>query len=223
MQRYDQPVPRVAGPRDVLRRITRWFNLTIVHQAVWPALVLLAGSTMQHPGASSSGEVIGMVAGPVVASGIAFAYLRKRLTGLPAPPVRSTVADQVRLVAIGLPVMVLAGRLLAGDPDVALKVAAVGAVNVAAYHLIHFGVVRSLFAGPYIAPVLFGVSWAIHQIADALARDTGGSFILHAFGGFTVGVLVGAGAQVVHRWPGGRLTAPGLHWLVIYLVFGFAG
>jgi hypothetical protein len=40
--------------------------------------------------------------------------------------------------------------------------------------------------------------------------------------GFTLGVLVAVGAQIVHRWPGGWLTAPAAHWLVIYLVFGFS-
>jgi hypothetical protein len=40
--------------------------------------------------------------------------------------------------------------------------------------------------------------------------------------GFSVGVVVAAVAQALHRWPGGQLTAPAAHWLVIYLIFGFS-
>jgi hypothetical protein len=222
VHRYDQPPPRVAGPRDLLRRVTRWLNLTLVHQAIWPAIVLVTGSVMHRPGSSSIGDVIGMIAGPIVAGLIAYWQIRNRLGEFPSPPIRTMIADQTRLIVLGLPVMVLIGRAITQDPDVVLKIALVGAANVAAYHLIHFGVVRSFFPNRYVITGLFGLSWAIHQIADALARDTGGSFIFHAFGGFSVGVLVAVVAQLVHRWPGGRLTAPAAHWLVIYLIFGFS-
>ena len=36
------------------------------------------------------------------------------------------------------------------------------------------------------------------------------------------GLIVAIVAQLLHRWPGGRLTAPAAHWLVIYLIFGFS-
>ena len=222
MQRYDQPWPQVASPRELLRRFNRWLSLTLIHQAIWPALVLATGAVMQRPGVSSIPDVLGMMAGPIIASLVAFNQIRDRLADFPAPPVRSFVADQVRLLLLGLPVMVLIGRLITGDLDSTIKIAAVGLVNVAAYHLIHFGVARSLFPSPYVVTGLFGLSWAIHQIADALARDTGGSFIYHAFSGFTVGVLVAAVSQLLHRWPGGRLTAPSAQWLVITLIFGFS-
>jgi hypothetical protein len=222
VHRYDQPWPKVASPRDLLRRFNRWLSLTLIQQAIWPAIVLVAGAVMHQPGESSIGDVLGMMAGPIVASLIAFSAIRDTLAEFPAPPVRSAVADQVRILLLGLPVMVLIGRLITGDLDATIKIAAVGLVNVAAYHLIHFGVARSLFPSPYIVTVLFGLSWAIHQIADALARDIGGSFIYHAFAGFTVGVLVAVVSQVLHRWPGGRLTAPSAQWLVITLIFGFS-
>lgn len=222
MQRFDQPWPRVAGPRDRLRRFVRWLNLTLIHQAIWPAIVLVTGSVMQRPGSSPVSEVIGMMSGPVVASLVALAFIRTNIADFPAPPVKSVVAEQAQLVLIGLPIMVLIGRLVAGDADVTAKITAVGLVNVAAYHLIHFGVVRALFPSPYTITTLFGISWAIHQIADALARDTGGSFIYHAFAGFSVGVVVAVVSQALHRWPGGRLTAPAAHLLLIYLIFGFS-
>lgn len=222
MHRYDQPWPRVAGPRDLLRRVTRWLNLTLLHQAVWPAIVLATGSVMHRPGSSSFGDVLGMIAGPVIAALVAYWQIRHRWAEFPAEPVRSAVAEQVRFVILGLPVMVLLGRLLSQDADAVVKIAVVGGVNVAAYHLIHFGVVRTFFRRPYVITLLFGLSWAIHQIADALARDTGGSFLFHAVGGFSVGVIVAIVAQLLHRWPGGQLTAPAAHWLVIYLIFGFS-
>jgi hypothetical protein len=222
MRRYDQPPPRVAGPRDLLRRFNRWLSLTLIHQAVWPAIVLVTGAVMQRPGFSPIGDVLGMMAGPIIASLIAWNQMRDRLGQFPAPPVRSFVADQVRLALLALPVAVLIGRLLTEDADATLKIAAVGLVNVVAYHLIHFGVVPLLLPSRYAITALFGLSWAIHQVADALARDTGGAFALHALGGFTVGALVAIVAQLLHRWPGGRLTAPAAQWLVITLIFGFS-
>jgi hypothetical protein len=222
VHRYDQPWPRVAGPRDLLRRVTRWLNLTLLHQAVWPAVVLTAGSVMHRPASSSAGDVLGMIAGPVIAALIAYWQIRLRLEEFPAEPIRTAVAEQVRFVILGLPVMVLLGRIISQDTDAVVKISVVGAVNVAAYHLIHFGVVRAFFPRPTVITLLFGFSWAIHQVADALARDTGGSFLYHAVGGFSVGVIVAIAAQFLHRWPGGRLTAPAAHWLVIYLIFGFS-
>ncbi len=221
MERFDSEPPRVAGPRDLLRRLTRWLNLTLIHQAVWPVVVLLSGSTMQRPGESSVGDILGQILGPLIATLIALQLVRPRGEALPAPPVPGVVAEQARLILLGLPVMVLAGRLITGSVDDTLKVTAVGLANVAAYHAIHFGTVRVLFTQRWLIPLLFGLSWAIHQIADALARDTGGSFILHALGGFTAGVLVALSAMLIHRWPGGRWTAPAAHLLVIYLIFGF--
>ncbi len=222
MERFDSEPPRVAGPRDLLRRLTRWLNLTLIHQAIWPVIVLLSGSTMQRPAESSVGDVLGQILGPLGACLIALQLVRSRGETLPAPPVSGALAEQVRLILLGLPVMVFAGRLLTGSVEATLKVTAVGLASVAAYHAIHFGTVRVLFAQRWLVPLLFGLSWAIHQIADALARDTGGSFIFHAVGGFTVGVLVALAAMLLHRWPGGRWTAPATHLLIIYLIFGFA-
>ena len=141
---------------------------------------------------------------------------------LPGDPVASIAAGQARLIALGLPLMVLLARLIRGDADATWKIAVFGAASVAAFHLIRFGVALSMFPSPVLITMLFGISWAIHQIADALARDTGGSFVLHAISGFTAGVLVAVASQVLQRWPGGRLTAPAVHWSVIYLILGFS-
>ena len=221
VHRLDSAAPRVAGPRDLLRRLTRWFNLTVLHQVLWPVAVILAGATMPEIADASAGELAGMILAPLSACVVALIYLRARAWELPSPPAASAVAFQVRAIAIGLPVAVLAGRLIGGDAGVTLKIATVGAVSVAAYHLIHFGVVRSIFARPAVAVLLFGLSWAIHDLATALARDAGGSYLFRGLGGFTAGLLVAMASVAIHRWPGGRLTAPALHWLIVYLIAGF--
>ena len=117
--------------------------------------------------------------------------------------------------------MVLVGRLIFDDLNATLKIATVGAASVAAYHLIHFGVVRTSFASAAAPIALFGLSWAIHDIAASLARDSGGSYLYRAVGGLSAGLLVAIASVAVHRWPGGRLTAPALHWLIVYLIIGF--
>lgn len=221
MQRLDQPVPHVAGPRDLIRRITLWFNLTVIHQAFWPVIALLAGSPIRDTGVSSWGVAAGLAAGPIMACLLALVYLRGKISQFPAPSQPSVIATNFRIIAVGLPIMVLIGRLLGDNPGGTVKVALVGAVNVAAFHLIHFGVVRTVFERSIVIVPLFGLSWAIHQMAEALARDSGDSLILSGIGGFTAGVLVALGALLVHRWPGGRITAPALHWMAIYLVLGF--
>jgi hypothetical protein len=222
VQRLDQPAPRVAGPRDLLRRITRWFNLTLVQQATWPVVVLLSGTVMQRPAQSSFGDVLGMMVGPLGAALLAVHFARSHGDNLPSPPVPGIAPEQVRLLILGLPFMLLIGRAITGSASEAIKVTAVGIASVAAFHAIHFGVVPGLFKPRLVVPLLFGLSWAIHQIADALARDTGGSFLLHALSGFTLGLLVAGGSLVLHRWPGGIWTAPALHLTIIYLIFGFA-
>lgn len=221
--RLDASIPRVAGPRDLLRRITRWFNLTVIHQLIWPVIVILSGSTLPGYAEASGADVLGMIVGPLAASIVAIVYLRRHVWQIPSTPVKSAVAEQARLVALGLPAMVLVGRLIAGDIETTLTIAVVGASSVAAYHLIHFGVVRSIFASPMLPVLLFGASWAIHGIATALAQDSEASYLLTAIGGFTAGLLVALGTTVIHRWPGGRLTAPALHWLVVYLIISFTG
>lgn len=219
--RLDTPAPRVAGPRDLLRRLTRWFNLTVLHQVLWPVIVLLAGATMPEIADASAADMAGLILAPLSACVVALVYLRGRARALPSPPVNSAVAFQVRAIAIGLPVAVLIGRLLGGDAETTLKIAIVGAVSVAAYHLIHFGVVRSDFGSMLVPVLLFGLSWAVHDLATALARDAGGSYLYRGLGGFSAGVLIALASVAVHRWPGGRLTAPALHWLVVYLIAGF--
>lgn len=221
MQRLDTPVPKVAGPRDLLRRVTRWFNLTVLHQVLWPVLVILSGATMPEIADASAGDVAGMILSPLAASVVALVYLRGKVWQMPSPAVTSAVAEQARLVALGLPAMILVGRLIAGDSGATLRIAAVGVVSVAAYHLIHFGVVCVIFEHPAVPVVLFGLSWAIHDLATTLARDAAGSYVFRAIGGFSAGVLVAIASVAVHRWPGGRLTAPALHWLAVYLIFGF--
>lgn len=221
VHRLDTPAPRVAGPRDLLRRLTRWFNLTVLHQVLWPVIVILAGATMPDIADASAGDLAGMILAPLAACVVAAIYLSGHSSPVPSRPVASAVAFQVRAIALGLPLAVLVGRLLGGDAGTTLKIAAVGLVNVAAFHLIHFGVVRSIFDRPLVPVLLFGLSWAIHDLATALARDAGGSYLFRGLGGLSAGLLIALGSVGIHRWPGGRLTAPAFHWLVVYLIAGF--
>ena len=222
MQRLDQPTPQVAGPRDLLRRVTTWFNLTALHQALWPAVVLTTGSVLHETGVSDWGDVAGLMAGPVLAIIFSLIYVRNGLDRIPAPAKQGKLAENVRFGLIALPFMVWGARLLGSERESSAKIALVGLVSVAAYHLIHFGIVPLLFQRRAVIVVLFGLSWAIHQVAESLARDSGDPLMLGALGGFSAGVLVALAAMAIHRWPGGRLTAPAVHWLVIYLILGFA-
>src|SRR5687768_18403115 len=98
MQRLDTPAPSVAGPRDLLRRLTRWFNLTVLHQVLWPVIVLLAGATMPAIEDASAWELAGMMLAPLAACVVALIYLRGRAWRLPSPPASSAVAFQIRAI-----------------------------------------------------------------------------------------------------------------------------
>ncbi|CAN5835183.1 hypothetical protein BH24CHL4_BH24CHL4_21080 [soil metagenome] len=225
----------LGGRLAWLKRFTRWFNLTVLQQAVWPLMIVLFSAPQVDIEESPFGWYLTRVAGPLIAATLAALYcsryLRRFWRGSPAAyqdddrsAHTSMLATQLRYALLGLPVAVALMRLLVGPADEALKIISFGMINVAAFHLIHFGVVPMFYAdrthGQQVGAVLFGVSWALHDgLLVALSND--GSWLLAMGAGLFLGWVVAAVSLLIRRWPGGSLTAAAAHFLVVYLVFGF--
>jgi hypothetical protein len=241
MPKLNQPQSAVttAGGQLVLsdrlatfRRTYRWLNLTLVQQATWPLLLLLASAPAGKPEEIPMPWYLLRLAGPTAAALLALVYLRQRpLVPFDVEaeaemiPVRSSLAMQVRFLLIGLPVMVLAARLIAGPVEPVTKLALFGLADVAAYHLINFGVMARSFPdrerGIAAAILFFGLSWGIEAGLLTAFGPESASPVLAFFAGLAAGVVVALCCRGLQRWPGGLLTAPAVHWLVIYLIFGF--
>jgi hypothetical protein len=221
------------------RRVYRWLNLTLVHQAVWPLLLLLTSAPAVDPGKTPMPWYLARIGAPAAAALLALAYLRQ-MPNDPHPPARgpedaplarqekgSAYVQQARFVLLGLPLMVAAVRLIEGPVAPAAKLMLFGLADVAAYHLIHFGVVvRSypdLAHGMWMATFLFGVSWGMHDALLTALGPSEASPALALLGGFVIGLAVALMSRALRRWPGGALPAAATHWLLIYLIFGFAG
>lgn len=237
----DRAVPGTValGERLVsFKRFYRWLNLTLVQQAVWPLLVLLTSAHGAAPEHTPMPWYLARVAAPALAASLAWVYLRQRPVGDdPAavaidPAGRPDLAEgmlgaQLRLLALGLPAMLAVARLAVHPTDTTVKLLLYGAAEVAAFHLINFGVVARSYPradqGWAAAVILLGLSWAIH---DALLTGIGGedgSMALAFASGLVLGWIVGAGALAVRESLGGFWPAAALHWFVVYLIFGFTG
>jgi hypothetical protein len=214
------------------KRTYRWLNLTLVQQATWPLLLLLTTAPAGTPDEIPMPWFLARLAGPTFAALLALIYLKERpLLSLDAEaeedmaPVQTPAATQVRFLLIGLPLMVLAARLLAGPIVPVTKIALFGLADVAAYHLINFGVVARSFPdqarGQAAAILFFGLSWGMEAGLLTAFGPESASPVLAFFAGLAAGVLVAICCRALWRWPGGMLTAPATHWLVIYLIFGF--
>jgi hypothetical protein len=131
----------------------------------------------------------------------------------------------MRYALLGLPFAVALMRLLVGPADEAFNIIIFGTVNVAAYHLIHFGVVPMIYDdrahGLHVGAILFGISWALHDTLMVALTDDG-SWLLALGAGLFLGWVVAGVSLLIRRWPGGAITAAATHYLVVYLVFGFA-
>jgi hypothetical protein len=226
------------------KRIYRWLNLTLVHQATWPLLLLLTAAPAVDPEQVPMPWSLARAGAPALAALFAFAYLRQapegdRGTGgqgdravdrslivplSPLPPAR--LAEQARFALLGLPLMVAAVRLVEGPWQPAAKLMAFGLADVAAYHLIHFGVVvrsyRDRAQGMAVATLLFAVSWGMHDALLTALGPSAASPALALLGGFVTGLAIALLSRALRRWPGGALPAAATHWLLIYLIFGFA-
>src|ERR671910_2853568 len=112
-----------GGSLQFLRKIYRWFNLTIVQHAIWPLLIAVFAAPQVDIQDTPWDWYIGRLAGPLLATLLALAYIRRAAargieeTALPSlrvPEVPGRIAQQMRYLLIGVPIMMLIGRLLAG-------------------------------------------------------------------------------------------------------------
>lgn len=232
--------PVALGERLVsFKRFYRWLNLTLVQQALWPLLVLLSSARGDSPEGTPMPWYLARLGAPALAAVLAVVYLRQappdqardvELGQMLAPEGRAGVAGgmvgaQLRLLALGLPAMLAVARLVATPSDATVKLLLFGAAQVIAFHVIHFGVVARSYPAPdqgrAAGVVLFGFSWAI---STALLTGVGpgdGSMALAFAGGLLVGWLVGAVCLAIREGLGGFWPAAAVHWLIVYLIFGF--
>lgn len=223
------PPPVVLSERlETFKRLYRWLNLTLIHQAIWPLLVLLAGAPAEPIEGTPSSWYLARVAVPVAAAILALVYLRQR----PLGPAVSREADgaggalvtQARVALLALPVMVVAARVAVGPEEPALKLAVYGLADVAAFHLINFGVVPRSYPradqGWMAGMFLFGLSWALRETLLVGVGVAGGSLAIAFAGGLVAGLIVAA-ACLALRDRLGALPAAAAHWLVVYLILGF--
>ena len=242
-KRGERPATQAAlGERLVaFKRFYRWLNLTLVQQALWPLLVLITAAQGDSPEGTPMPWYLARLGAPALAAALALVYLRQAppgqdqfttFTQVLAPEGRATAAggmvgSQLRLLALGLPVMLAVARLIATPSDATVKLLVFGAAQVIAFHLIHFGVVARSYPEPdqgrAAGIVLFGCSWAI---STALLTGVGtgeGSMALAFAGGLLIGWVVGAACLAIREGLGGFWPAAALHWFVVYLIFGFTG
>lgn len=228
--------PFILSDRVVtFKRLYRWFNLSLVQQGVWPLLILLASAPTVSPSELTGFWYLARLACPAAAAALAGLYLWQRpmltvprsAVELPEEkaPERSGLVLQARLGMVALAFMVALARLAVGPFEPALKLELIGLAEVAAYQLIHFGVVARSYPdrtqGLTAAVVLFGVSWGLHNAAMTVLDPAGRSIALAFAGGLVTGLVVGLVSRGLYRWPGGRLTAGAVHWLVVYLIIAF--
>jgi hypothetical protein len=242
-----------AGPSDPaspgsrfasFRRLYRWLNLTLVHQGVWPLLILLAGAPTLRPSAAPFPWQMAATGAPAVASLLAVLYLAQRpsdplVTG--APPrigrpesspgaggaIPALLQSQARVLLFGVAAALAAARLVIGPSGPTAAYLLFGLADVLAFQLIHFGVVAGAFGldqediGQAAAILLFGLSWGLRELflagVGVGSAELGPAFV----GGLAVGLIVALISRLLRRWPGGFWAAAAGHWLLIYLFFGF--
>ena len=239
---------RFAG----VRRLLRWLNLTVVHHGPWPLLLLLTAA----PNATVPGTPLpwfaARLSAPLAAAALALVYLAQRpvsdRSAAPAPDsrppaevappadvpkspgdpsIRSGAASVLATLIVGLAAALAVGRLAVGPVAPVTRLLLFGAADVAAFHLVHFGVVarsyRTAEAGRTAAVALFGASWAVRGVLLAAFGGTDAALPLVLVSNLVVGLAVGTGAAALGRWVGNAWLPAVAHWLVVYLVAGFAG
>jgi hypothetical protein len=221
--------PKLAN----FRRLYRWLNLTLIHQAPYPLLFALSFAPAGTPGEIPMPWYLLRVGAPFAAASIALLYLRQNVPGVePARGFGTTrgvakpaLATQLRLFVMGLAVMLSASRLLTVHDSSAIKLILFGLADAAAFQLIHFGVVRRSFqedaGGLSHAVILFGLSWGLRDLLLAVAGSDAASPPLAFATGCALGVVVALISRRLYRWPGGLLTAALLQFTVVTLVIGF--
>lgn len=220
------------------RRLYRWLNLTLIHQGIWPLLLAVGAAPSSRIEETPFPWYLVRLGAPGAAAVLAWLYLRQspphpHATAPPPAPDRVAprgswprVRTQARLLFIGVPLMVAAARLIAGPVLPVAKLISFGLADVAAFHVIHFGVVVRSYRDPEhglaVATVLFAISWGLRDLALA-ALGPGQASLVLAFGsGCAAGLLIALLSRACRRWPGGALPAAAMHWLLVYLIAPFA-
>jgi hypothetical protein len=234
-----QPGSRFAS----FRRLYRWLNLTLVHQGVWPLLIVLMGAPLVRPPAAQFPWQLAATGAPALAAIAAALYLTQRPGGLaaangPGVAARTDVSldtasvpamlrGQVTLLLFGVTLVLAVARLLIGPVLPTGSYLLFGVADVLAFQLIHFGVVAGSFEeadlGQAAAILLFSLSWGLRELFLA-GVGVGNAEIGLAFGGgLAVGLVLALISRGLRRWPGGFWAGAAGHWLLVYLVFGFIG
>ena len=146
-------------------------------------------------------------------------------------PSRESLADmlqtQVRLLLFGVTIVLAAARLVSSPSVPTAGFLLFGVADVVAFQLIHFGVVAGSFAeedqGQAAAVLLFGLSWGLRELFLAGVGVSSADLGLAFVGGLALGLGVGLVSRLLRAWPGGFWAAAAGHWLLVYLVLGFAG
>lgn len=216
------------------RRAYRWLNLTLVHQGLWPLLIVVFGAPTVPVGLTVGVWFPLRVAGPLLGALLALAYLAQRPEGLASDQsIRAAVAaserdrrlrEQVVILVVGVTVAVALLRLWQGPLVAVAKLEVFALADVAAYQAINFGVAGRGAEGSWgrLLPVpLFALSWGLHDAFLAVAGRTVGDLALTFAGGAVIGLAVGMASWLMRRWPGGYLAASAGQFLGVYLVLGF--
>lgn len=226
----------VVGERLAqFRRLYRWLNLTLIHQAAWPLLLLLTAAPDKEPGALPSPWYWARLAAPAAAALLAFLYQRHQPhteetfampgTRRSAPTGRPGLAAQLRVAILALTAMLAIARVANGPATPALKLILFGLADVLAFQLIQFEVVRRSFRDPAqglgYAIALFGFSWGLRDLLMTLLGPSQASPALAFISGMVLGLLMGALSRVLRGWLGGFWVAAAAQFLVVYLIVGF--
>ena len=218
---------------SLFRRSYRWLNLTLVHQGVWPLLLVMAGAPAATVGLTPLPWYWARLAAPALAALFALAYLSHQgnLAGSDRQQrnaaARSTrdqmLREQVVILFVGVAVAVSIMRLIAGPQEAVLKLIAFGVADVAAYQAINFGLGGRILLSrdSWIPIVLFGLSWGLHDLFLAATSPATQHLPLVFAGGATIGLAFGALSWLLRQWPGGYLTAAAAQYLIVYLILGF--
>lgn len=220
---------------SLFRRSYRWFNLTLVHQGVWPLLLVVAGAPATTVGLTPLPWFWARLAAPLLAAVFAVAYLahlgamagsdRQERNAFARSARDAMLREQAVILVMGVAVAVSIMRLVNGPSDAVLKLIAFGLADVAAYQAINFGLgQRILPTGDAWVPVaLFALSWGLHDLFLAATSPATHNLGLIFAGGATIGLAFGALSWALRRWPGGYLAASAAQYLIVYLIFGFLG
>lgn len=229
---------------DLFKRFYRWLNLTLVQQGLWPLLVVLAAAPVGSVASTPLPWWLARAGAPALAAALAWVYLRQRPGSdggaAAVPPIGATKADDVpaggsgRRVLFagaawllpGLALMLAAARIVVGPAEPAVRLILFGVADVAAFQLIHFGVVRRSWrddqAGTLAAIGLFGASWGLRAVFQGAATGRLLDPWLAFAGAAAAGLAVALLSWAVRRWMGGFWSAAAAHLVVVYLILGFA-